>query len=132
VPPRSLSHLYTCPHQVEKYFEDVEASEQLNAKNAAGRRGKGNAGGAGVPCDEAESAGNALGNTLAEPYQVLGDAGIILRDPSAMHLLLATALRQVLVGASEGKLPRDLSQLKFLLRLLQLAVDSRTMLRDGR
>ena len=51
-------------------------------------------GGAGSgPLDEAESAGNNGTGRLAEPFKVLGDAGTILRDPSSMHLLVATALQ---------------------------------------
>lgn len=52
--------------------------------------------------DEAESAGNNASGRLSEPYKVLGDAGTVLRDPSAMHLLLATALK---VGFSRPSQP---------------------------
>lgn len=47
--------------------------------------------------DEEESAGDRTGGGgMVEPYQVLGEASIVLRDPSAMHLLSAAVLQ---VGA---------------------------------
>lgn len=79
--------------------------------------------------DEAESAGNVTG-PLVEPYKVLGEAGVILRDPSAMHLLAATVLQLVLEGAFQGKLPSEVERVDFVVRMMQLAVDSRQMLRD--
>eukprot|EP00983_Pelagomonas_calceolata_P103670 1158938-Pelagomonas_calceolata.AAC.2 len=44
--------------------------------------------------DEEESAGDRTGGGgMVEPYRVLGEASIILRDPSAMHLLAAAVLQ---------------------------------------
>ena len=43
--------------------------------------------------DEAESAGNVAGGSVVEPLRVLGDASVVLRDPSAMHLLATSALK---------------------------------------
>jgi hypothetical protein len=49
--------------------------------------------------DEEESAGDRTGGSgMVEPYRVLGEASIILRDPSAMHLLAAAALQVKFVG----------------------------------
>eukprot|EP00195_Chlamydomonas_chlamydogama_P014869 CAMPEP_0202909070 /NCGR_PEP_ID=MMETSP1392-20130828/48159_1 /ASSEMBLY_ACC=CAM_ASM_000868 /TAXON_ID=225041 /ORGANISM="Chlamydomonas chlamydogama, Strain SAG 11-48b" /LENGTH=701 /DNA_ID=CAMNT_0049598681 /DNA_START=412 /DNA_END=2517 /DNA_ORIENTATION=- len=114
--------------KLEKYFADVDAAEtqSLKARNLS----KGNQGlPLGAPQDEAESAGNASGS-VAEPYKVLGDAGTILRDPSAMHLLLAHIIQLTYQGAMQGELPRASQQMQFVLRMIQLAVDSRQMLRD--
>jgi hypothetical protein len=63
----------------------VDAAEQRSAQAWRGARSG--------TLDEAESAGNNASGPLAEPYKVLGEAGVILRDPSAMHLLLTTALQ---------------------------------------
>ncbi|GFR42656.1 hypothetical protein Agub_g3593, partial [Astrephomene gubernaculifera] len=87
------------------------------------------------PLDEAESAGagGAGGGAggVVEPLRVLGDAGLVLRDPSALHLLAAQvlALLQSEVVAAE-RLPRDVPDLALLLRLMQLAVECRSMMRD--
>ena len=66
---------------------------QVDTKERANKASHGPRGGAGSALDEAESAGNNASGRLSEPYKILGDAGTILRDPSAMHLLLATALK---------------------------------------
>ena len=47
-----------------------------------------------------------------------------------MHLLLTTALALAEEGLEAGVLPRDQAQLSFVVQLLQLAADSRQMLRD--
>ena len=48
-----------------------------------------------------------------------------------MHLLAAHAIQLTVEGALEsGRLPRDCPMLCFVLRMMQLAVDSRQMLRD--
>lgn len=124
--------------------------------------------------DEEESAGDRTGGSgMVEPNRVLGEASVILRDPSAMHLLAATALQvrlwmkegvvhhtftaaanehiafsfvlslslfvsvyclsymqMVQEGAMKGKLPREHRELSFVLSLMQLAVEGRTMLKD--
>jgi hypothetical protein len=48
--------------------------------------------------DAEESAGNVTGSVV-EPLRVLGDASVICRDPSAMHLLAAAAIQ---VGRGSG------------------------------
>lgn len=53
--------------------------------------------------DEAESAGNVVGSA-EEPLRLLGDASIILRDPSAMHLLAAAVLQVSSCWARAGQL----------------------------
>ncbi len=63
-----------------------------------------------APLDEAESAGvggqGGGAGGVVEPLRVLGDAGLVLRDLSAMHLLSAQALALLQVGRgarSEGR-----------------------------
>lgn len=55
-----------------------------------------------APLDEAESAGaggqGGGAGGVVEPLRVLGDAGLVLRDLSAMHLLSAQALALLQVG----------------------------------
>jgi hypothetical protein len=69
--------------------------------------------------DAEESAGNVAGSVV-EPLRVLGDASVICRDPSAMHLLAAAAIQvgrgmaavlpqilAVTVGKTDGLLVSD-------------------------
>uniref|UniRef100_A0A7S0RMM1 Uncharacterized protein n=1 Tax=Chlamydomonas leiostraca TaxID=1034604 RepID=A0A7S0RMM1_9CHLO len=113
--------------KLEKYFTDVMGAEdrQASRQMAGGKAGKGK----GHVQDEAESAGNVAGS-LVEPYRVLGEASVVLRDPSALHLLASSVMQLVYTAAVDGKLPRDTPQVAFVTRIMQLATDGRQMLRD--
>ncbi|GIL63751.1 hypothetical protein Vafri_17765 [Volvox africanus] len=125
------------------FAEIVEAAEEADNLALGGSKRRRGASGAlpgrfsKDPRDEAESAGagghGGGAGGVVEPLRVLGDAGLVLRDPSALHLLAAQALSllQSEVVAAE-RLPRDVPDLVLVLRLMQLAVDCRTMMRDGR
>ncbi|PNH00841.1 Negative elongation factor B [Tetrabaena socialis] len=126
-----------------RFFEDiVEAADEAERLGGSKRR-RGAAGplpAAGgrpsrAPLDEADAAGagghGGGAGGVVEPLRVLGDAGLVLRDPSAMHLLAAQVLSllQSEVVAAE-RLPRDVPDLVLVVRLMQLAVECRSMLRD--
>ncbi|KAG2491041.1 hypothetical protein HYH03_010488 [Edaphochlamys debaryana] len=127
-----------------RFFEDImeaaEESEGLAAGGGKRRRGAagplpGGRASSRAPLDEAESAGagghGGGAGGVVEPLRVLGDAGLVLRDPSALHLLAAQvlALLHTEVVAAE-RLPRDVPDMALLLRLMQLAVEARSMMRD--
>ena len=84
------ARLTPLPSCLDLCLPQVDAKERANKVCQQGARGRV---GGGALDDEAESAGNNASGRLSEPYKVLGDAGTILRDPSTMHLLLATALK---------------------------------------
>ncbi|KAG2423654.1 hypothetical protein HXX76_015171 [Chlamydomonas incerta] len=131
-----------------RFFADILAAEEEAAEERGGggggkrRRGATGAlpGGAGAggrraPLDEAESAGagghGGGAGGVVEPLRVLGDAGVILRDPSALHLLAAQALALMQSEAIAcERLPRDVPELCLVLRLMGLAVECRSMMRD--
>ncbi|KXZ51837.1 hypothetical protein GPECTOR_11g276 [Gonium pectorale] len=125
-----------------RFFEDIlEAAEEAENLGSKRRRGASGAlpGGSGrgrrEPLDESESAGagghGGGAGGAAEPLRVLGDAALVLRDPSALHLLAAQvlSLMQSEVLLPE-RLPRDVPPLVLVLRLMQLAAECRNMLRE--
>jgi len=121
-----------------KFFDDVsqaeqkrESIEERKRELARERKKKGNKRTISSMLDEEESAGDRTGGGgMVEPYRVLGEASIILRDPSAMHLLAAAVLQMVQEGALQGMLPRGCPHLTFVLSLMQLAVEGRSMLKS--
>jgi hypothetical protein len=79
---------------------------------------------------DAESAG-APGAGLAEdPTREIGDAGMVLRDPPAAHLLAHQVLRRLEAVVELQAAPREDSDLAFLTRLLQLATGARAMMKE--
>ncbi|BDA45944.1 Negative elongation factor B [Coccomyxa sp. Obi] len=68
-------------------------------------------------------------NAGAEPMRALADAGMVLRDPSTMYLIIHHVLRRLEVLVENQQVPSEDSDLAFLTRLLQLAVGCRSMLR---
>jgi len=65
-----------------------------------------------------------------EPNRALGDAGMVLRDPATMHLIISQALRRLeALVAGEGSPAAD-ADLGFMTRLLQHALGCRGMLRE--
>jgi len=82
--------------------------------------------------DDAESLGlpGRGGAGEEEPNRALGDAGMVLRDPATMHLIISQALRRLeALVAGEGSPAAD-ADLGFMTRLLQHALGCRGMLRE--
>ncbi|GLC43520.1 hypothetical protein PLESTM_001482300 [Pleodorina starrii] len=137
----SDKHLEKLGSFFTEILEAAEESDGLGSGSSKRRRGASGAlpgataGRSRDIRDEAESAGagghGGGAGGVVEPLRVLGDAGLVLRDPSALHLLAAQALAllQSEVVAAE-RLPRDVPDLVLVLRLMQLAVECRTMMRD--
>ncbi|KAJ9523865.1 hypothetical protein QJQ45_020067 [Haematococcus lacustris] len=121
--------------ELSRFFSDLESESQRQARAAqqqletSSQAGKVKAK-ALLLQDAEESAGNVTGS-LVDPLRVLGDASCILRDPSAMHLLCSAALQMTEVGSLSGQLPRADRELVKVLRMLQLGVDGKQMLRNS-
>mmetsp|Transcript_15476 Transcript_15476/g.43334 ORF Transcript_15476/g.43334 Transcript_15476/m.43334 type:complete len:687 (+) Transcript_15476:362-2422(+) len=96
-------------------------------KGKSARRGDHEYGGG-----DAESAGGLSHAPSDEPGRVLGEAGLVLRDPATLHLLLSFVLQQLERGVKTLKLPADNNDLVFVTRLLQLAMSARTQLHERR
>lgn len=79
--------------------------------------------------EDAESAGNMSGPQY-EPNKVLGDASVLLRDPSVVYLLLSQLLEQLHQAVKDRCQPSSLPRVHLLVELLQLALSSRNMLRE--
>uniref|UniRef100_A0A1D1ZVX3 Negative elongation factor B n=1 Tax=Auxenochlorella protothecoides TaxID=3075 RepID=A0A1D1ZVX3_AUXPR len=82
--------------------------------------------------DDAESSGAPGASAALDPFQELGDAGMVLRDPSTLHLIVHNILQHVSAAVEEERQPKDDAELVLLTRLLQLAVGCRAGLRQGR
>ena len=72
------------------------------------------------------------GGSTSRPDEtnVLGEMGMILRDPPVFFFLAREALKRLEAVALAQKMPRQDANLAFLSRLLQIATESRNMLRD--
>ncbi|CAL5228021.1 g11083 [Coccomyxa viridis] len=83
---------------------------------------------------DAESMGSPGRSTNAQsdPLAVLGDAGMVLRDPATMRLIIHHVLRRLERLVEEEKSPSEDPDLTFLTSLMQLAVGCRAMLRGRR
>lgn len=64
--------------------------------------------------------------------KVIAEAGMILRDPSALHLIIKQVLHRLPVIFEAQGVPSEDEDLVFLTRLLQLAVGCRQMLKEKR
>lgn len=67
-----------------------------------------------------------------ESGKVIAEAGMILRDPSALHLIIQQVLHRLSAISEALSMPGDDEDLVFLVRLLQLAVGCRQMLKEKR
>ncbi|GAB4814531.1 hypothetical protein N2152v2_001577 [Parachlorella kessleri] len=116
--------------EVANFFQPYEGSE---ARARQGRRSGGvvRARSRGHIEEDAESAGAPGASHAEEPNRELGDAGMVLRDPSTLHLMLHQVIRRVEAVVDAEEVPGNDRELIFLTRLLQLAVGSRGMMRDN-
>ena len=81
--------------------------------------------------NDAESAGvPGAATAVDDPSRHLGAAGMVLRDPAACHLLLHRILRTLENCVRKQNVPSQDKDLIFLTRLLSLAVEVRSMLRE--
>ncbi len=62
--------------------------------------------------------------------QVLAEAGMVLRDPPAMHLLASQVVNELHDAVAACQLPCERPSLGFLLQLMHLAVGAKEMLRE--
>ncbi|MEW5319650.1 MAG: hypothetical protein WDW38_010793 [Sanguina aurantia] len=117
--------------KLRSFFADIDKAESLaqaqEQKGCGKRRRHGNVD---VAEDEQEGAEDIAHGSLTSPYEVLGSAGLVIRDPSAMHLLTADLVAQLRVASLRGQLPRESDRVVFVLRMLHLAVGCKYMLRD--
>ena len=90
----------------------------------------------GVPSGRSAQPGRNLddraSNTNDTSMAVLGDAGMVLREPHNYNLLLAELARVVNRCADTPKLPRETNTADFLVRVLTLAGGCRKQLRSSK
>ncbi|KAK9806710.1 hypothetical protein WJX72_000208 [[Myrmecia] bisecta] len=82
--------------------------------------------------EDAESMGRpgVSSSHADDPSRILGDAGLILRDPSICHLIVHQIIRRLEAVAEAENHPSEDADLVFLTRLLRLAMGCRKMLRE--
>lgn len=81
---------------------------------------------------DAEAEEDGVGRGAARQDRWLAQAGMVLRDPPAQHLLAAAAVGRLHRCVDERALPRADLALTLMLQLLQLGADARRQLRDRR
>lgn len=71
-------------------------------------------------------------NTNDQSAAILGDAGMVIREPYTYNLLLSALARYIHMCASSMKMPKSSETVKFLLHSISLAGSCRKMLRNNK
>eukprot|EP00891_Asterochloris_glomerata_P009209 jgi/Astpho2/9209/Aster-07167 len=112
--------------KLSKFFKDAEEATFVEMQ----RRSRGGLKRKAPPATASpERPAGSREDQQQEPGRVLGEAGMIVRDPSALHLLVFQVLRRLKHASEAGKLPCDDADLTFIVRMLQLSAECRQMLR---
>lgn len=114
--------------ELQNFFAHHDTGERPSSPRARHRRRPPTAEG------DAESAGGpGLSSSFGEHTgRVLGDAAMILRDPSTAHLLAHQVIRQLEAVVAAESSPGDDGSLLFMTRLMQLGADAKRQLKERR
>ncbi|KAK9843275.1 hypothetical protein WJX74_009608 [Apatococcus lobatus] len=116
----SESHL----SELQRFFAPLDNTQHTRRGAKAGSKRSWSK--RGTDDDDAES----QGGSGTHQQQVLGDAGMILRDSPVFHLIIHQVIRRLEAVTEKQETPATDQTLAFLTRLLQLATGCRTMLRE--
>jgi len=87
---------------------------------------RGGGGGSDTDSDN-DGGGSSTDNNLS----VLGDAGMILRDPCVLSFIVSEIVNTLEQVVECEKLPKSSQTLQFLMKLVSLAMGTRRMIKDG-